>query len=215
MKLGVALLSLAAMTAPAWADERTMFVNLGGTFGVGLPSEEVNPSVPAHGAEGVLMGRVFGSWELPPVPYRDGRGYRWRPSVAPEVVIGRLRIADHRHGDFDDNSATFLALGARLELGMSQHKGGLFQVSARGAYYLAARVGLLTEEHHTPLSELAIGQYLYAGDNVRFGVELALLSLFVPGADNPPMVPLAKGPWSDGIGPYTSLLATVYVGFKL
>ena len=116
--------------------------------------------------------------ELPPLPYKEPKGYAWRGSIAPEVIFGRVHVADHRTGDPDDNGANFVALGGRLEAGVSQHKMGLLEVSARGAFYAAGRIGLLDDSGRTRLLEVTAGEYLYAGDSIRFGVELGFLGLF-------------------------------------
>src|SRR5262249_44145657 len=150
-----------------------------------------------------LIGRVTASWELPPLPYKEPKGYDWRGSVSPEVVFGRLRVADHRTGDRDDNATNFVMIGGRLEAGMSPHKMGVLEVSARGAFYAAGRVGLLTDGRKTPILEITAGEYLYAGDSVRFGAELGFLGMY-PKEDEPLIFDdrpvggaLARGPWLD------------------
>lgn len=218
MKLGFALgaLLLAAAPSVTHAEERAMFVNVGGTAGIGGPTADDDQYGEAD-AEGVLIGRLFASWEPAPLPYKEPKGYRWRGQVAPEVIVGRIRIADHRTGSSEDNSATFVALGGRVELGYSQHKGGLLQVSARGAVYLAGRVGLLGTGK-TPILEGGVGQYFFLGDSARIGYEVGVLGLLPTQTKEPEwqIRPVsARGPWLDNSGDHVSAVATVYLGFKL
>ena len=218
MKLGAALvlLLLATATAPAAADQRSMFVNLGGTAGIGRPATGETEWGAEAEHEGVLIGRLFASWELPPLPYKEPRGYAFRGGVAPEVMIGRLRVADHRSGDRDDNAANFVAIGGRLEVAMSQRRMGLLEVSARGGFYLAGRVGLLDDEHRTPLVEAVLGEYIYLGDTARIGFEVGFLGL-VSQQEQPEWAirPTARGPWLDYSGDYHSFVATAYLGVKI
>lgn len=222
MKLGFGLLAFAAATAaagPAAADERAMFVSAGGTMGVGESADSTDDFGEPYDPEGVLIGRVLLSWELPPLPYKEPKGIAWRGSVAPEVIFGRIHVADHRTGDSDDNSANFVALGGRLEAGMSQHKMGLLQMSARGAFYAAGRIGLLDDPGRTRLLEVTAGEYLYAGDSVRFGAELGFFGLFPTQQQDEQWViregVAARGPWLDNVGDYYAFVGTVYLGVKL
>lgn len=218
MKLALVVLATAATAAPALADERAMFVNFGGTVGIGVPPDDPDFFGESPDPEGVLVGRVTASWELPPLPYKEPRGYRWRTAAVPEVTLARLRIADHRNGDPDDNSVNLVMLGGRLEAGLSQRRGGLLQVSMRGGIYVAGRAGLLADVDRTPVIEVVAGEYFYIGDSVRLGVEAGLMSLLIEERE-PVFIdatrPNARGPWVDQTGTYHAGVLTAYLGVKL
>ena len=100
-------LSVAAVVlAPsvAQADDTAMFVNVGGSIGVGTTVDGDSSTGAAYDPEGTLAARLTLSWEPPPLPYPATRGYAFGGAFVPEVTLGYLRVADHRTGDPDDNS---------------------------------------------------------------------------------------------------------------
>lgn len=215
MKLAIALAALAAAAAPAAAEERTMFVSASGSIGVGSP--ESTPSGGEPDTEGTLLARVVASWEEAPLVLDEEGRARNAGGVAPEVMLGVIRVADHRNGDVDDNSDLFIAVGGRVERRHASGGGGFL---ARGAVYAAARIGLLADEHRTPLVEGALGFASHARANVRWGVELGVMGIFAE-KDEPPVFDdlgggaTARAPWLDGTGDYVSGHLTVFAGFAL
>lgn len=211
-------LSVAAVVlAPsvAQADDTAMFVNVGGSIGVGTTVDGDSSTGAAYDPEGTLAARLTLSWEPPPLPYPATRGYAFGGAFVPEVTLGYLRVADHRTGDPDDNTDAFLTIGARLELQMAQTRMGLLQVSARGGAYLAGRVGALTDSQHTPLLEVAVGEHFFIGDRLRIGGEFGLQRIFGEEYETFVDTPIGRAPWRDGDGQYMSLHGTLYVGWRL
>ncbi|MBK9035365.1 MAG: hypothetical protein IPL61_29610 [Myxococcales bacterium] len=203
------------LAAPARAEDTSMFVTVGGSVGVGTTVDGQDAFGRDYDPEGTLQLRLTASWEPPPLAYKEPKGYRVAGALIPEVTFGYLRVADHRTGDPDGNTDAYVAIGGRLEARVSQRKIGLLEVSARGGFYLAGRVGLMTDADRTPLLEVAVGEHLFLGDRIRIGGEFGVQRFF--GQDYVAAVPLAaaRAPWRDGDGQYLSFHATVFVGWKL
>lgn len=212
-----ALLAVVASARPAAADDAptSMFINVGGSIGVGTTVDGKDTLGRDYDPEGTLALRLTASWEPPPLPYKEPKGYRFGGALIPEVTLGYLRVADRRTGDVDGNTDAFVTVGGRLEAQLSQRRMGLLEVSARGGLYLAGRVGALTDADHTPLLELAVGEYVYLGDRVRIGGEFGWQRFFGEQYQTFVDTPVARAPWRDGDGQYMSFHATVYVGWRL
>jgi hypothetical protein len=216
MKLApwIAATAVATVATGAHADDSPMFVNVYGAIGVGAPTHrDFAASEPAD-PEGVLTGRVVLSWEPLPLPYKEPRGYRWGGALVPEVAVGLVHVADRRTGDTTHNSDWFVMAGVRADLQFSQHKGGLLEVSARGSFYGAARVGFLTDPNHTPFLELAAGEAIAIGRDWRVGVEAGLCRYF--GEEYQVLQGVAaRTPWTDGYGQYLAVNVGAFVGVRL
>ena len=212
-----AVLPLALLLAPAVAraDDASMFVNVGGSIGVGISADGDTSYGERYDPEGTLAARLTLSWEPPPLPYPDTRGYKFAGAFVPEVTIGYLRVADHRTGDPDDNTDAFVTIGGRLELRMAQKSMGLLKISARGGAYVAGRVGALTDSANTPLVEIAIGEHLFIGDRLHIGGEFGVQRFFGEEYQEFTDTPNGRAPWRDGDGQYLSMHASLYVGWRL
>lgn len=216
MRSALAACTLLAVAAPAAADDASeMYLNVGGSIGVGTTVDAKDAFGGDYDPEGTLEARLTASWEPPPLAYKEPKGYRWDGTFVPEVTLGYLRIADHRTGDVDDNTDAFVTVGGRLEARFSQHKMGLLEVSVRGGAYLAGRVGALTDADHTPLLELAVGEHFYVGDRLRIGGEFGWQRFFGEQYQTFVDTPTARAPWRDGDGQYMSFHATLFVGWRL
>ncbi len=216
IRASAALLAVAAAAAPALADDDTaMFVTAGGSIGVGTTVDGYDTLGRDYDPEGTLAARLTASWEPSPLAYKEPKGVRFAGALVPEVTLGYLRIADHRTGDVEDNTDAFVTVGGRLEARFSQHRMGLFGVSARGGFYLAGRVGALTDADHTPLLELAVGEHFFLGDRLRVGGEFGWQRFFGEQYETFVDTPVARAPWRDGDGQYMSFHLTVYAGWRL
>lgn len=216
LRSALAACTLLALAAPAAADDDTdMYVTVGGTIGVGTTADFEDTQGEPYDPEGTLELRLTASWEPPPLPYKEPKGYRWDGTFVPEVTLGYLRVADRRTGDVDDNTDAFVTVGGRLELRFSQRNMGLLGVSARGGMYVAGRVGALTDADNTPLLELAIGEHFYLGDRLRFGFEFGWQRFFGEQYQTFVDTPNARAPWRDGDGQYMSLHLTAFLGYRL
>lgn len=209
MKLAFGLVVL-ALPVTAAADD--MFVSAGGTIGIGTTVDGRAASGLSYEPEGTLGARLTLSWEQPRLEYKEPRGYRWRAAFVPEVVFGVLYVNDRRTGDRQDNTDGFVAVGARADLAFSQRRGGLLQLSARGGFYLAARGGLLTDGEHTPMLELAGGEYLWLSERTRLGFEVGGQRIF---GEQYTLVPNGRVPWRDGDGQYLSLHVGAYMSWRM
>lgn len=209
------LAALLLVPSFAHADDTAMFVNVGGTIGVGTSTDGESSVGTPYDPEGTLAARLTLSWEPPPLPYPATSGYAVAGAFVPEVMVGYLRVADHRTGDPDDNTDAYVLVGGRLELRMAQTRMGLLKVSARGGAYLAGRVGALTDSAHTPLLEVAFGEHLFIGDRLHVGGELGLQRFFGEQYETFVSPPVARAPWRDGDGQYLSVHAALYVGWRL
>lgn len=216
LRSGLALIGLAALAAPARADDDTaMFVTIGGSIGVGTTVDGLDTFGRDYDPEGTLAARLTASWEPPPLAYKEPKGFRFVGALVPEVTLGYLRVADHRTGDVEDNTDAFVTVGGRLEARFSQHRMGAFGVSARGGFYLVGRVGALTDADHTPLLELAVGEHFFLGDRLRVGGEFGWQRFFGEQYETFVDTPIARAPWRDGDGQYMSFHLTVYAGWRL
>lgn len=212
-----AALPLALVLAPslARADDTSMFMNVGGSIGIGTSIDGDTAFGEPYDPEGTLAARLTLSWEPPPLPYPERPGYKVAGAFVPEVTIGYLRVADHRTGDPDDNTDGFITIGGRLELRLAQFRMGLLKVSARGGMYLAGRVGALTDSANTPLVEGALGEHIFLGDSVHVGVEFGVQRFFGEQYQAFVDTPNGRAPWRDGDGQYVSMHASLYVGWGL
>lgn len=213
-RLAPVLLGL-LVASPASADDTAMFVEVGGAIGIGTTADGKDTFGRDYDPEGVLDARLALTWQPPPLAYKEPRGYAFGRAFIPEVTLGYLRVADHRTGDPDDNTDAYLTIGGRAELRMSQHKGGLLELSARGGLYLAGRVGALTDSAHTPLIEFAAGEHLFLGDRADVGVEVGFRRIFGEQYQTFVDTPVARTPWRDGDGQYVTFQLGFHVGWRL
>jgi len=208
----VALLALTMSPVAAHADEarQPMVTFQGGMSAIG-PLDP--PDGEVGGPEDVgLQLRGIVSWEVPPLPYKEPRGYNVRGTVVPEIFLGMITAGDDR--------TELLGTGLRLELAFAQRRMGLLQVSARGGIYVAARGGLFTDPDRTPFLEGAFGEYLRLGATARVGFELGVMGIYAkePDIDDGPWVirgALAGPPFDQGRGTYLNVDAAVYVSTAL
>lgn len=214
-RLGLACLGLALLAAPARADDDAMFLNVGGSIGVGTTVDGFDTLGRDYDPEGTLALRLTASWEPPPLAYKEPKGFRFRGVIVPEITLGYLRVADHRTGDVEDNTDAFVTVGGRLEVQFAQRRMGMFGMSARGGFYLAGRVGALTDADHTPLLELAVGEHFPLGDRLQIGGEFGWQRFFGEQYQTFVDTPVARAPWRDGDGQYMSFHLTVYLGWRL
>lgn len=154
--------------------------------------------------------RATMSFEHPPPPYLEPRGYVFRGTIVPEIFAGRLSAGE--------DSTVNVGGGARFELAYSQSRMGLLQVSMRGGIYIAARGGLFTDSDHTPFFEGTFGEYFLLGSSARLGLEAGFMSIRTTDEANDP--PLVEGavfgpPFHNGEGSYFALKANLYLGVTL
>lgn len=160
--MGIALGSL-VVVAPARA-ERTTTVTLGGMFG-GLddPMDDLRDSLrPAGGP------RLTLAWENAPLEMPATPGYAVDVAFVPELTAAA--ILSETQGE------ALVGVGARGELRIAQREQGLLRISARMAFYLAARAMVIGDRQDTAF-EGALGEYLLfgKGGRMRFGGEIGFL----------------------------------------
>ena len=97
-RASAALLAVVASAGPVAADDAptSMFINVGGSIGVGTTVDGKDTLGRDYDPEGTLALRLTASWEPPPLPYKEPKGYRVGGALIPEVTLGYLRVADRR-----------------------------------------------------------------------------------------------------------------------
>jgi hypothetical protein len=166
------VVAVACLASPAFAD-RTTTVNLGGMFGGVEDLDNVDnyyeqPTMHAAGGPRVVLGFENAPIVMPPTP-----GYNVGVAFVPELTAGAVLGSDR--GDL------FIGVGARGELQMAQREKGLFKVSARMAFYLAARALVIGKEQDTA-GEFVLGEYFYVGrGRTRIGGEISVFAREVTG----------------------------------
>lgn len=168
------------------------------------------PGAEVGGPEHVgLQMRGIVSWEEPPLPYKEPKGYNFAGAIVPEIFLGAIMAGDER--------TELIGGGLRLEAMFSQRRMGLLQVSARGGIYLAARGGLFSDRERTPFLEGAFGEYFLLGDSARLGIELGFMSIRPPqdDLDTPVMGALEGPPFDYTQGSYLNIHAAFYLGVTM
>jgi hypothetical protein len=162
---------VACFASPAFAD-RTTTVNLGGMFGGVENLDNVDnyyeqPSMHPAGGPRVVLG-----FENPPILMPATPGYNVGVAFVPELTTGAMLGSDR--GDL------FLGVGARGEVQLAQREKGLFKVSVRMAFYVAARALVIGKEQDTA-GEFVIGEYFYLGKGrTRIGGEMSVFAREAP-----------------------------------
>jgi hypothetical protein len=163
---------IAALGAPAAAEDRAPVLDVEGASGVVLPTgagADVEQSVEPTQV-GILRATV--AWERPALPMPATRGSAWAIDLGP--ALGAGIIGNDRRGD------AFAEAGLRLNLRFAQREMGLLHVSARGGMWLAARGGVLGDEHNA-MAEGDLGWYVWLGDHGwRVGWEVGVLGVRNP-----------------------------------
>ena len=110
------------------------------------------------------------------------RGYRWSFGLGPDVEFSRSR-------QLGGGQSSAIATGMRLNIGFSQRRMGLLQVSARGGFWVALRAGLQVTEGAERVShgmesslpagmlvDMSLGEFILLGDSgLRVEVEFSTL----------------------------------------
>jgi len=163
MRIALAVVVFLGASGLAHADDRSMFITVGGTAGAMGHSEsnsgsyDMYPVADGGGAYTYqepysLVGpRITLSWEHAPLPLPAAPGYRFAGSIVPELLGGSF-IEDVR-------AEGYVGAGVRAELKMAQREQGLLKISARGAMYLAGR-GMVVGSDRDAILELGFGEYL-------------------------------------------------------
>jgi hypothetical protein len=200
----VLVLVLAPATAAAERD--TILTFSGGMSAIG----PLDPPIGVGGPEDIgLQLRAAVSFEPPPLPYKEPRGYNFAGVIVPEIFVGAIMADDHR--------TELVGGGLRLEAAFSQRRMGLLEVSARGGVYLAGRGGFFTDPDRTPFVEGAFGEYFLIGDTARLGIELGFMQILLDEyewvVDRPePAGALYGPPFENGLGTYLNIHAALYLG---
>lgn len=185
------VVAVLASSSTVLAD-RTTAVNLGGMFGGVENLDNVDnyyeqPTMHAAGGPRITLGFENAPIQMPPVP-----GYNVGVAFVPELTAGAM-LGEER-GDM------FVGIGARGEVQIAQREKGLFKVSARMAFYLAARAVVIGKDQDTA-AELAFGEYFYVGKGrTRIGGEISVFA--------------REAPMSYGES-QMAVFASAYVGFAM
>jgi hypothetical protein len=185
------LLLVAVLASPAFAD-RTTTVNVGGMFGGaedldGVDNYYEQPTMHPTGGPRITLG-----FENAPVAMPQQPGYSFAGAFVPELTAGALM--SEQRGDL------FLGLGARAELQFGQNKQGLLKVSARAAFYAAARVVIIGKEQDTA-GDFAVGSYFYVKGRTRIGGEVNVM--------------VREAPMSFPTEEQMAVFASAYVGWAM
>ncbi|HUQ05352.1 MAG TPA: hypothetical protein VM261_22775 [Kofleriaceae bacterium] len=198
--------ALAFAPSTAAAERDTIITFSGGMSAIG----PLDPPIGVGGPEAVgLQVRGIVSFEPPPLPYKEPRGYNFAGVLVPEIFAGAIMA--------DDDRTELIGAGLRLEAAFSQRRMGLLQVSARGGVYLAGRGGFFTDPGRTPFVEGAFGEYFLIGDTARLGIELGIMQIMLEEyewvVDRPlPAGAIAGPPFENGLGEYLNINAALYLG---
>lgn len=162
LAVGIALGSV--MVAADARAERTTTVQLGGMFGgIDNPTDDLpNMLRPAGGP------RVTLAWEHAPLAMPAAPGYAVDVGLVPELTAAAILN--------EDRGEVLIGVGARGELRVSQRERGLLKISARMAFYLAARAMVIGDRQDTAF-EGALGEYVYLGNGrTRLGGEIGVVA---------------------------------------
>lgn len=165
------VIAVTCFASTAFAD-RTTTVNLGGMFGGVENLDNVDnyyaqPTMHAAGGPRVVLGFENAPILMPPTP-----GYNVEVAFVPELAAGA--VLGEERGDL------FVGVGARGELQLAQREKGLFKLSARMAFYLAARALVIGKDQDTA-GEFVLGEYFYVGrGRTRIGGEISVLAREAP-----------------------------------
>jgi hypothetical protein len=153
-------------TTTAFAEDRSMVVNIGGTAGALERSSDVMEGQPA---DSLVGPRLTLAWEHAPLTLPATPGFNVEGVHVPDLTAGSF-VNDQR-------ADVFVRVGLRAELKMAQREQGLLKVSARGGMYIAGR-GLIVGEKREPMLEFAIGEYLTRMSTwTRAGFEFAVVTV--------------------------------------
>jgi len=205
-RVGIALVALALAPSTAAAERQPIITFSGGMSAIG----PLDPPDGVGGPEDIgLQVRGIVSFEQPPLPYKEPKGYVFAGTIVPEIFVGAIMAGDDR--------SELVGGGLRLEAMFSQRRMGLLEVSARGGFYLAGRGGLFTDSHNTRFIEGAFGEYFLLGDSARVGIELGIMSLRIPVHDDaiPVGGALEGPPFVYDRGTYLNINAALYLGVNM
>lgn len=202
----VPLFAIALLPSTAVAERDTILTFSGGMSAIG----PLDPPIGTGGPEDIgLQLRAIASFEPPPLPYREPRGYNFAGVVVPEIFAGAIMAGDAR--------TELVGAGLRAEVAFAQRRMGLLQVSARGGMYLAGRGGFFTDPDRSPFVEGAFGEYILIGDTARLGIELGVMQIMLDEyewvVDRPqPAGALYAPPFENGLNDYLNINAAFYLG---
>lgn len=198
------VLALALVPSTAAAERQPVITFSGGMSAIG----PLDPPIGPAGPEDIgLQVRGIVSWDAPPLPYKEPKGYMFAGAIVPEIFVGAIMASEDR--------TELVGGGLRLEAMFSQRRMGLLEVSARGGFYIAGRGGFFTDPDRSPFIEGAFGEYILIGDTARIGIELGIMQIMLEEHEWAIDGVIAGPPFENGLGHYLNINAALYLGVNM